>query len=226
MHQFRAAGLLAGLLATGSTLVRWGLLLASEAIPAASRLGAPVPGDAELLLLGGVGLGLIGSGVWSVVVSLVVLADLTCHRPAAAGGLLRPVWLRSVVVRGFAPTLGVAVLCAGGPAAAVPGDPDPQPGTGFTALTGLPLPTRPVSRPPSPRRPAGIAVRVVRPGESLWSIADDLLGGRAAPARVDQGWRDLYRANRDRVGDDPDLVRPGTRLLVPPALPQHPHTSR
>jgi len=48
----------------------------------------------------------------------------------------------------------------------------------------------------------------VRHGESLWRIARRKLGsGRK--------WRQLYEANKDTIGGDPDFVRAGTRLLIP-----------
>lgn len=69
------------------------------------------------------------------------------------------------------------------------------------------------SAPVPPRR--GV---VVRGGDSLWRIAEDLLPDAAGTARVDRAWRLLYAANRDRVGADPDLVHPGTSLRVPRRL--------
>ncbi|MER6716438.1 transglycosylase family protein [Streptomyces sp. NPDC000877] len=46
----------------------------------------------------------------------------------------------------------------------------------------------------------------VRAGDSLWSIADSLdLSG---------GWHALYAGNKDAVGADPNLIRPGQRLTV------------
>ncbi|MFI9822962.1 transglycosylase family protein [Streptomyces sp. NPDC052013] len=47
---------------------------------------------------------------------------------------------------------------------------------------------------------------VVRPGDSLWSIADSL--------DVDGGWRALYTGNEQTVGADPNLILPGQALEV------------
>ncbi|MCX5200762.1 transglycosylase family protein [Streptomyces sp. NBC_00237] len=44
----------------------------------------------------------------------------------------------------------------------------------------------------------------VRPGDSLWHIADE--------TKVPGGWSALYEANRDSLGTDPDLIKPGQHL--------------
>jgi hypothetical protein len=59
----------------------------------------------------------------------------------------------------------------------------------------------PVAGPPA--RAAPMAARVVAPGDTLWGIAG-------------ADWPRWYAANRAVVGPDPDLIRPGQRL-VPPA---------
>ena len=55
---------------------------------------------------------------------------------------------------------------------------------------------------------------VVRPGDSLWSNAEGLLGPAADDAEVTAAWHRLHHANRSRVGD-PDLILPGQHLVVP-----------
>ena len=51
------------------------------------------------------------------------------------------------------------------------------------------------------------AMYVVRPGDSLFSIADK--------HEVKGGWRKLYRTNRTLIGRDPSLIRPGMHLHIP-----------
>lgn len=130
----------------------------------------------------------------------------------------------AVVRRTVAVCCGIAVGTSGTLAAtAHPAPPDP-PGT---LLSGLPLPDRatgavPVTaaahtRAASLPGPTTASPYVVRRGDSLWSIASGLLGS-TAPRRVDAAWRSLYRANRAAVGEDPDLLTPGTALRVPGAL--------
>ncbi|MFC0674495.1 LysM peptidoglycan-binding domain-containing protein [Brachybacterium hainanense] len=57
---------------------------------------------------------------------------------------------------------------------------------------------------------------VVRPGDSLWSITDDLLGpGADDDARIAAVWPELYAVNSRIIGPDPDLIEPGMVLAVP-----------
>ena len=63
---------------------------------------------------------------------------------------------------------------------------------------------------------------VVGPGDSFWSIAEDVLASPAAspPGEREVGryWRRLIDANRDRLVDsgNPDLLLPGQELVLPP----------
>ena len=51
-------------------------------------------------------------------------------------------------------------------------------------------------------------------GESLWSIADDVLGGRASVAQVAREVNRLCALNGDRIGTgNRDLLPVGTRLV-------------
>lgn len=65
----------------------------------------------------------------------------------------------------------------------------------------------------------------VTPGESLWTIAEELLAEvwqrRPSDAEVDPFWRALVERNRGRLVDpaDSDLIHPGQVLEVPPPPP-------
>jgi nucleoid-associated protein YgaU len=84
--------------------------------------------------------------------------------------------------------------------------------------TALPVRTRSVASaqaPASEGRAArrGDDVHVVLRGESLWSIAGDLLGDGASPARVAREVNRLWQLNDDRIGTgDRDLLMAGTKL--------------
>jgi Tfp pilus assembly protein FimV len=59
----------------------------------------------------------------------------------------------------------------------------------------------------------GDRTHTVLAGESLWTIATDLLGGDAGTAKVAREVHRLWQLNRDRIGTgDPDLLMIGTRL--------------
>ncbi|MBJ6645641.1 transglycosylase family protein [Streptomyces griseoincarnatus] len=75
-----------------------------------------------------------------------------------------------------------------------------------TADAGTPSSGRHAS--PSADTPAGIADDryTVQGGDSLTSIADSLA--------LTGGWTALYVENQQVIGDDPDLILPGQRLLV------------
>ncbi len=127
---------------------------------------------------------------------------------------------------------GVAVAAgAAAPAAADGG----AGGDGRHVVAGLALPERAVATTtgptpaptlaptPAPTSAEGTAPAgdyVVRPGDSLWSIAV------AHPARdgtgTDERWRAIWRANRAVVGDDPDLIHPGQALRLTPTTHQAP----
>ncbi|HET9077298.1 MAG TPA: LysM peptidoglycan-binding domain-containing protein [Acidimicrobiales bacterium] len=59
------------------------------------------------------------------------------------------------------------------------------------------------------------AVWTVRPGDSLWSIAEAIVG--SPPSRVAAYWLELIRVNRARLPDpaDPGLLFPGDEVTLP-----------
>ncbi|GAA4285142.1 hypothetical protein GCM10022261_26730 [Brevibacterium daeguense] len=64
---------------------------------------------------------------------------------------------------------------------------------------------------PDPATEPAAATVVVAPGDTLWSIAADLRPA-AGSAPVADTVEDLYHANQDRIGPDPNLIIPGMRL--------------
>jgi nucleoid-associated protein YgaU len=68
-----------------------------------------------------------------------------------------------------------------------------------------------------PPAEAGGTTYVVRPGDCLWTIAEAHLPGGSGAAAVADAWPAWYAANRDVVGPDPNLLRPGQSLTVPAA---------
>ena len=138
-----------------------------------------------------------------------------------------PHQLRRVVLT----CLGVAIGAgATTPAMAHPSGPMDRPGAHRNAsadgVSGLALPDRTTGTAragarhrTSPAEPVRSAVSVrtvlVRPGDSLWTIAARLLPPGVTDHDVTAAWHALHRANTPRIGADPDLILPGTRLGVP-----------
>jgi hypothetical protein len=76
-------------------------------------------------------------------------------------------------------------------------------------LAGLPFPER-AEGPAHPRHHA----LVVRPGDTLWALAEQDLPAPATDRQVSARWRAVYRRNRGVIGPDPDLIRPGQVLKL------------
>lgn len=161
---------------------------------------------------------------WAFVATTAVTAAAT--RGRSVGAVPTPVRRALLLACGVALSGSVGV-----PALAAPVQPageGPRSTPAATAgLDGLPLPDRADSARLAPGAPApgaapaprhgpgpviarpGPALRaahtvVVRPGDSLWSLAGA------------DGWRRLYRANAAVIGADPDLIHPGQELRLPP----------
>jgi nucleoid-associated protein YgaU len=62
---------------------------------------------------------------------------------------------------------------------------------------------------------------VVRPGDTLWTIAARHLASAADSESIAAAWPQWWQANRSVIGDDPDLIRPGQHLAVPPREGAH-----
>ena len=184
-----------------------------RAVPAAWRTaGAGTPaGDAVAdALVAGCATVLAAALGWLWLVTSVTVAQvLAGAAPTGTGATRRLVMLAC----GAAVVAGTAV-----PAHADGGRGDAE------QLVGLSLPERavaPVTRSSGPSTHAVTVSRpdaddggryVVRPGDSLWSIA------QAHPADgddVERRWRAIWAANRDVVGADPDLIHPGQALRLP-----------
>jgi len=75
-----------------------------------------------------------------------------------------------------------------------------------------------------PDRPSPDTV-VVRPGDTLWGLAEQALPEGATDTEVAQAWPSWWAANRQVIGDDPDLLHPGQHLQ-PPVSPQDDGTGR
>jgi nucleoid-associated protein YgaU len=169
------------------------------------------------LLVDLAGLALLACAAWLWLVTTATALDVTAGRvPVRAPGTTRRLVLAAC---------GVAIA-AGAAAPAFAGGAGDDPAA---VLVGLALPDRvsapavgrPVARAGALPGPAHEVV--VRPGDSLWRIAEASLPAGAGDAEVDARCRALYAANRAVVGADPDLIHPGQRLRLPDASPTTDH---
>jgi murein DD-endopeptidase MepM/ murein hydrolase activator NlpD len=83
--------------------------------------------------------------------------------------------------------------------------------------------TPPPRTDPEPPRPAPAPDRT----KDTYTVAGgDTLSGIAQSERVSGGWQRLYQSNRQVIGSDPDVIRPGQRLLVRIGVPPRPDPTR
>lgn len=194
------------------------------ALEAAALPRSPAPTFDEALVSLAAVTSLVACPWLWVLTSWGVLDALRGRTSAAHTG-----WWRRVTMAacGCAATVAVAL-----PAHAQPGGPaEPSgalPSTPVHVLDGLPYPERPALAAPPARRAAVPTGRttaepdtpghhVVRPGDTLWALAADQVrssGGEPDVATVARAVADLHHANREVVGDDPDLILPGQRLTL------------
>ena len=186
---------------------------ATAAVAVALRLLAPAvieraPGF-EGLLVSACAAAASACAVWGWLSVVAVVAEAlrgVGDRPASAvPGVPRA--LRRLVLAGC----GVALTTAAAPALATTGYDAGQ--VLPAALAGLPFPVRAMDLPVQTEH-----VVVVRPGDSLWTITERHSPPATTDAEITRGWQALYARNRAVVGDDPSLIHPGQRLVLPDDL--------
>jgi hypothetical protein len=154
------------------------------------------------LVVGGCAAALTVALGWLWIVTTATVSGVVTDTLRPGGGTTRRLVLAAC---------GVAVVAGSALPASATG------GEGRELLAGLPLPDRavaPAAAPAPVARPAGGRgdTYVVRPGDSLWEIARTHPDGTGS---VELRWRAIWLANRDLVGDDPDLILPGQALRLP-----------
>jgi len=186
--------------------------------------------------------GALGVAVWLFVATAAQLLT-GVGAPAVvrwAADLIAPRSLQRFVhgLAGFSLSAGLAVAV---PSAGIPSlDPadgavlhliaEPPPGTATLRLApaiapavappATPVPVTPAA-PPAPPAASLADTFVVEPGDSLWSIAEEVLAdgadGRPDDGAVERYWRRLIEANRHALVDpgNPDLIYAGQVLVLP-----------
>ena len=180
---------------------------------------------------------------FAIAVAATLLDRLGRTRAAAATGRFSPAFMRRLVLAAvglqlLAAPLATAATSPDGPG---PGRPDQAAvSASWTPSRGQAPAPEPQGRaaavdprwkPLSPIVDAGpLAARhvraqdtpgarrevTVRAGDSLWSIAAAALGPLASDADIAREWPRLYAGNREAIGANPHLLRPGQVLVLPP----------
>ena len=211
----RLGGLLSVVVGVGVLLAYAGVPAVERALHAATTRSADDPAALPDLLAGAcAAVGLLAWAWISVCCGWCALAHVR-RAPAPMVGVPRLVQLVVATALGVtgpgmtgagATTLSALSAYQAGPPAADRATPTSR------VLSGLRLPDRTVG---GPARPGRVHSWTVRPGDTLWAIAEHQLDDSASARLVDDQWRRIYGAN-PALGPDPDLIHPGTRLTLPP----------
>ena len=195
----RSIGVALGVTAAAVAVVR--VLLA--------QLTRPVT-TAEEAVVGACLVALVACAVWAWLAAMAVVLE-AC---AAGAPRTRIPGVPSIVRRLVLAACGVVVAGALSQPASAAGDDARR-----DSLAGLPMPERALGAAITAAHHPAAAARslVVRPGDSLWSLAAEELGRHASTSAVEARWRSIYRLNRALIGPDPDLIRPGQLLELPPS---------
>ena len=183
----------------------------ADCLSAVLQPGAVPTADA---VVGALGLLVHALAAWLLAVAALTLGSRAPARLGRACRALLPRCAPAGLRRAVAVALGTGLLLAGSAplAQAAPRPAAAAPSFDWPGLAPPPEPSRPRARPAA----APEAVRV-RPGDTLWELAARSLPRPATDADRAAEWPRWWAANRDVVGDDPDLLLPGQRLVAPPS---------
>ena len=134
-----------------------------------------------------------GQRLWLLGGGLVVIAAIVIGSAIGAWlGTREGGPLSDQITPNGRPTIVVATAAAVKPSASA--SPSPPPASAPTAAAGAPG--------------EAASEYIVRPGDTLRTIAEQEYGDATA-------WPRIYQANRDAIGPDPDALKAGTRLELP-----------
>lgn len=225
----RQGTLLLGLVVVGwSVRPQWADLQAAVRDPQA-LVDLRGPESLVLLLIQLIACGLCG---WTALACALLIA--ASRRPAGVGARLALAAVPRALRRPVAAALGVGVLAltACGRTDAAPATSISAPPAYAASSDGFDWPAAPPAEVPAepgapqtddPGSPAAEdasdadLVHVVQPGDCLWSIAADRLGPGASAAETAYLVDEIYFANTQAIGADPNLLHPGTALTLPAA---------
>jgi hypothetical protein len=151
-------------------------------------------GPVRRMLAGSVSLGLAASGVLAVAAPAMRLPVAVAQTSTTSTTAVTPAPPATVTMHRLGPAEGPAPVAPAGLVAQVP----------------TPAPA-----------PASAERRTLVPGESFWSIAEDVLAARLGRAPTDAEivpyWQRLIEANRSELAhrDNPDLIFPAQSFVIP-----------
>lgn len=185
----------------------WASLAATVAVGVAGLVvagPAPAGGGPDGLVVAAATWGARVAAGYLLLCVAVVLAGRVGHRQRRLPGT--PRWLVAAADLALGAVLvlpALPVVLADAPGGGRSAHPAAAGGTAMPALGW------PSSATPSP------AAVVVRPGDSLWSIAAAAAPPPATATAVALAWPRWWHRNRAVIGPDPNVIRPGQRLVAP-----------
>ncbi|GAB3532892.1 LysM peptidoglycan-binding domain-containing protein [Arthrobacter tecti] len=229
-------------MALGVLLLGAGLYFIGGSLAAFLHRSTNEPGVESLV---GLAVSILGQLVlvwWALTFCIALIAEILSRRglhPAATRtGSFSPVFMRSLAcaVLGFslfavpaahadAPAPASVAVAQEAQQAAEAAAPSP-----LWAAAGETHVPEPLWQPTAPPADGGLLVKadrtagpssantaevIVQPGDSLWSIAAKHLGPTASEAEVAKAWPQWFAANKQVIGEQPDLLLPGQVLYAP-----------
>lgn len=199
------------------TLALW-CLAATSVVDLRRELLTDDPGSLTELsfdeaLIGICSVTLIAAGAWIALVTALLVTEVVVQsisvESAGARGIPR-------MTARICPRVTQRIVLAGCGVALTAALASPATADQSGRLAGLAVPDRTVGSPVSEPGPARITVTA---GSSLWAIAKAALDHQPAhppgDPEITVAWHAIHRANADRIGNDPDLIFPGTTLQIP-----------
>ncbi|MDJ0351142.1 LysM domain-containing protein [Pseudarthrobacter sp. PH31-O2] len=186
-------------------------------VRAASATGRFAPGFMRRLALAAVGLQLLTAPLATAAVppAFPDPAASPAATPAASAA-----WIPTAVADATGAPPGT--YTARPAPAATPVDPSQTPAVEIPQWQPLspvvdpgPLAERPLRRQQAADHTTEVTIR---PGDSLWTVAAGRLGACASDVDIALEWPRIYQVNRGIIGGNPDLLRPGQVLRLPPGF--------
>ncbi|NJC22931.1 hypothetical protein BJ994_002007 [Arthrobacter pigmenti] len=232
-------------MALGVLLLGAGLYFIGGSLAAFLHRSTNEPGVENLVGLAVSILGLVVLAWWALTFCIALIAEILSrrglHQAATRTGSFSPAFMRTLAcaVLGFnlfavpaahADTPAPASVAVAKEAQQAQAAEDATALSPLWATAGEPHAPEPLWQPTAPPADGGLLVKadraaapsatntaevIVQPGDSLWSIAAKHLGPTASEAEVAKAWPRWFAANKQVIGEQPDLLLPGQVLYAP-----------